>query len=57
MLKAESVEFGGWQQYQQPEGIPMITRMLPPAAILMFVASPAFADQVQATWYGSEGTG
>ncbi len=32
----------------------MNTRMLPLAAILMFGASPAFADQVQATWYGNE---
>jgi rare lipoprotein A len=32
----------------------MITRMLPLAAILMFIAGPAFAEQVQATWYGEE---
>jgi rare lipoprotein A len=32
----------------------MNTRMLPLAAILMFIASPAFTEQVQATWYGNE---
>ena len=32
----------------------MNTRILPLAAILMFIASPAFADQVQATCYGNE---
>jgi rare lipoprotein A len=32
----------------------MITRMLPLATILVFAATPAFSDEVQATWYGNE---
>jgi rare lipoprotein A len=32
----------------------MMKGAMPLAAVLMFATSPAFANQVQATWYGNE---
>jgi rare lipoprotein A len=31
-----------------------MTRVVPFIVVLMLASSPAFADQVQATWYGNE---